>query len=165
VFMGGMALGAWFAARWSPKMRNLLLIYALVEAVTGAIALVFHPIYIAGTGFTFDTLIPALDTPLAINAVKWSIATLLILPQSILLGATFPLISGAIVRRFPDHPGATLAMLYFTNSLGAAIGVLTSGFLLIGWVGLHGTVIIAGLVNLLIALYVWRGSGSEPAPP
>ena len=164
VFMGGMAIGAWLAARWSPKLRNLLLIYALVEAIVGAIALGFHPIYLAGTTFTFDTLIPALETPAAINTVKWTIATLLILPQSVLLGTTFPLISGAVVRRFPDRPGATLAMLYFTNSLGAALGVLTSGFLLIGWVGLPGTVMIAGAVNLAIAFYVWRSSGSVPEP-
>jgi len=164
VFMGGMALGAWLAARWSPKLRNLLLTYALVEAITGAIALGFHPIYLAGTGFTFDTVIPALDSPAAINTAKWTIAALLILPQSILLGTTFPLISGAVVRRFPDSPGATLAMLYFTNSLGAALGVLTSGFLLIGWVGLPGTVVVAGVINLLIAIFVFRNRGPEPAP-
>jgi predicted membrane-bound spermidine synthase len=164
VFMGGMALGAWLAARWSPKLRNLLLAYALVEAITGAIALGFHPIYLAGTGFTFDTVIPALDSAAAINTAKWVIAALLILPQSILLGTTFPLISGAVVRRFPESPGATLAMLYFTNSLGAALGVLTSGFLLIGWVGLPGTVIVAGIANLLIAVFVWRQRGPEPAP-
>ncbi len=165
VFMGGMALGAWLAARLSPRLRNLLLIYALVEAVTGAIALGFHPVYLAATGFTFDAVIPALDSPAAINLAKWSIAALLILPQSILLGSTFPLISGGLVRRYPEHPGATLAMLYFTNSLGAALGVLTSGFLLIGSVGLPGTVVIAGLVNLAIAAFVWRRSGPEPAAP
>jgi len=165
VFMGGMALGAWLAARWSPKMRNLLLAYALVEAITGTIALVFHPVYVASIGFTFDSVIPALDSAAAIHSVKWAIAALLILPQSVLLGSTFPLISGAIVRRFPDRPGATLAMLYFTNSLGAALGVLTSGFLLIGWVGLPGTVVTAGVINLVIALLVWRKSGPEAAPP
>src|SRR5688572_25868167 len=63
VFMGGMALGAWLAARWSPRLRNLLLAYALVEAITGAIALVFHPVYVASTGFTFDAVIPALESP------------------------------------------------------------------------------------------------------
>ena len=165
VFMGGMALGAWLAARWSPKMRNLLLAYALVEAITGAIALVFHPVYVASTGFTFDAVIPALESPAAIHSVKWAIAALLILPQSVLLGSTFPLISGAVVRRFPERPGATLAMLYFTNSLGAALGVLTSGFLLIGWFGLPGTVVTAGIVNLAIAVLVWRKGGPEAAPP
>jgi predicted membrane-bound spermidine synthase len=165
VFMGGMALGAWLAARYSPRLRNLLLIYALVEGVTGLIALGFHPIYLASTGFTFETIIPALGSPGAINLAKWSIATLLILPQSVLLGSTFPLISGAIVRRFPERPGTTLAMLYFTNCLGAAIGVLTSGFLLIGWIGLPGTVVTAGAVNIAIAAVVWRWAGGEPPPP
>jgi predicted membrane-bound spermidine synthase len=165
VFMGGMAIGAWLAARYSPKMRNLLLGYALVEVITGAIALFFHPIYLGGTGFTFESVIPALDSPAAINLAKWLIAALLILPQSVLLGSTFPLISGAVVRRFPDKPGTTLAMLYFTNSLGAALGVLASGFLLIGWVGLPGTVVFAGLMNVAIAVYVWRKTGPEPEPP
>ena len=71
--------------------------------------------------------------------MKWSLGAILILPQSILLGMTFPLMSGATVRRFPERSGETLAMLYFTNSLGAALGVLVSGFVLIGAVGLPGT--------------------------
>ncbi len=164
VFMGGMALGAYLAARWSPRIRNLLLAYAVVEIVTGAIALVFHPVYLGSVSFTFDHVIPALDAASAINGAKWLIAALLILPQSILLGATFPLISGALVRRFPDRPGATLAMLYFTNSLGAALGVLASGFWLIGWVGLPGTVFIAGVINIALGVTVFLVRGEEPAP-
>jgi spermidine synthase len=164
VFMGGMALGAWVAARLSPRVSNLLLVYALVEIVTGALALAFHPLYLASVGFTFKTVIPALDAPLAINAAKWLMATLLILPQSILLGATFPLVSGGAVRRFPAGSGATIAMLYFTNSLGAACGVLASGFWLIGLVGLPGTVKIAGMVNVLLGTVVWLFRGSERAP-
>ena len=46
---------------------------------------------------------------------------------------TFPLISGGIIRRWPERPGETLATLYFTNSLGGALGVLVSGFVLITW--------------------------------
>ncbi len=52
---------------------------------------------------------------------------------------TFPLMSAGIIRRYADTPGETLAMLYFTNSLGAAVGVLASGFVLIAAVGLPGT--------------------------
>src|SRR3954468_17768674 len=61
VFMGGMAAGAWLAARFSPRLGNLLLTYALVEIVTGTIALGFHPLYLGAVDFTFDSIIPALD--------------------------------------------------------------------------------------------------------
>src|SRR5712671_7576349 len=42
IFMGGMALGSWLAARLAPRWRDPLLAYALVEAVVGAASLVFH---------------------------------------------------------------------------------------------------------------------------
>ena len=79
----------------------------------------------------------------------------MILPQSVLLGMTFPLMTAGLIRRMPQAPGSTVAMLYFTNSIGAAIGVLAAGFLLIGWVGLPGTLVIAGLINIAVAAVVW----------
>jgi spermidine synthase len=83
------------------------------------------------------------------------LAGLLILPQTILLGATFPLMSAGVLRLYADKPGRTLGTLYFTNSLGAVAGVLASGYLLIGLVGLPGTIRIAGYINLLIAIAAW----------
>ncbi len=90
----------------------------------------------------------------------------MIFPQSVLLGMTFPLISGGLIRRWPDRPGETLATLYFTNSLGAALGVLVSGFILISAVGLPGTILTAGLLNVALALLVWSivRRQTEPAP-
>ena len=66
------------------------------------------PGFVAVTDLSFATVIPALAAPAAIHAYKWSLAGLLILPQSILLGMTFPLISGGIIRRWPQQPGETL---------------------------------------------------------
>jgi hypothetical protein len=48
------------------------------------------------------------------------------------VGTTFPLMSAGILRLDPGGGGRALTMLYFTNSFGAAIGVLASGFVLIG---------------------------------
>ena len=42
IFMGGMALGSWIAARYSVKIRNLLLTYAIVEMIIGLFGLSFH---------------------------------------------------------------------------------------------------------------------------
>ena len=31
IFMGGMALGAWLASRWSQRWRHLILTYAVID--------------------------------------------------------------------------------------------------------------------------------------
>ncbi len=166
IFMGGLALGSQVVARYSSRLRNLLWGYVLVEALTGVLGLVFHRVFVATTDFSFATVIPALPAGWGVNLYKWALGTLLILPQSTLLGMTFPLISSGLIRRWPERPGQSLATLYFTNSLGAAVGVLVSGFVLIDKAGLPGTLLTAGLLNIALALVVWlliRGR-LEPVP-
>jgi spermidine synthase len=165
LYMGGLALGSWLIARRAARMTNLLLGYVLVEALIGLFGLVFHPVFIAASHFSFNTVIPALPPGLATQLYKWSLATLLVLPQSILLGMTFPLISGGLIRRDPRNPGETVASLYFTNSLGAAFGVLVSGFVLIGAVGLPGTIMTAAILNVALALVVRVLSRGQEEPP
>src|SRR5581483_4396661 len=154
LFMGGMAAGAALCARVSPRLRNPLLAYAAVEAAIGIAALGFHPAFVALTDWSYDALLPALaSAPLALGA-KLGVCALLVIVQCVLLGATFPLMSAALVRAAPVKAGESLAMLYFTNSAGAAAGVLASGFVLIAAVGLPGTLRIAGGLNVVIALAV-----------
>ena len=165
LFMGGMAAGAWLAGRFSARLGNLLRGYAIVEAVIGVAALVFHPVFVATTDAAYDAILPALGSDTGAAAVKWLLAAALILPQSVLLGTTFPLMSGGLLRRHPERPGESLAMLYFTNSLGAAVGVLASGFVLIDRLGLPGTIQAAGALNLALAAIVWFiAPGRDPDP-
>jgi spermidine synthase len=167
IFMGGMAVGSWVVAHYSLRIRRLLLAYAVVEGLIGVLGLVFHPLFVAASDFSFAAVIPALPSAGWIQAYKWSLGAALILPQSVLLGMTFPLISGSIIRRWPDRPGETLATLYFTNSLGAAVGVLISGFVLIDAVGLPGTIRVAGFLNVALAAVIWAQvrAKAEPGPP
>lgn len=161
LFMGGMAGGSWLAARSSHRWHNLLIRYAVIEGLIGILALTFHPLFTTTTAFAYTHLLPTFDSPFAASLVKWSLASALILPQCLLLGMTFPLMSGGLLRRFPEQKGATIAMLYFTNSLGAAVGVLVSGFVLVGMVGLPGTIRLAGLLNLALALVMWLVAKDE----
>jgi spermidine synthase len=166
IFMGGMAGGAWLASRRSHRWRNPLVTYAIVEGAIGLAAVVFHRVFVAATDASYEHIIPALGSPAAAQAWKWTLSALLILPQSVLLGMTFPLMSGGILRRWPSTPGRSLAMLYFTNSIGGAIGVLVSGFYFIGTFGLPGTIMTAGLINIMLALVVWLLTRSQaPAAP
>jgi spermidine synthase len=151
VFMGGMAIGAWIASRKSARIGNLLAMYGWIEAFIGVAALAFHEVYIALTEASLHHVIPQLGSPLAVEIFKYALCGILIVPQTILLGMTFPLMSGSVIRRDPGSSGHHLAMLYFTNSTGAAAGVLCAAFVLLDWLGMPGTMRLAGTINLALA--------------
>ena len=154
IFMGGMAIGAWIASFAGSRWKNLLIVYALVEAIIGVLALVFHESYDVFLRMAYSTILPSIDSVYGVQVFKWLSAALLILPQTILLGMTFPLMTAGIIRHAPEAKGRVLAVYYFANSMGASIGVLVSGFLLVDWFGLPGTIKTAGLLNIAVALLV-----------
>ena len=154
IFLGGMSAGALAAGRRTASLAEPLRWYAYIELAVGLLGLVFHDVFVWTTDLAYASLFPALGPGIAHSLAKWTIAALLILPQSILLGATFPLMSAGVVRRVPERVGNTLSLLYFANSLGAAAGVLVAGFALLGLVGLPGTLLVAAMVNLVVALLV-----------
>jgi predicted membrane-bound spermidine synthase len=163
IFMGGMAIGAAWIARAGQRWRNLIRGYAIIEAVIGVLGLLFHTLFTSVAAFSYDTLIPALGEPWTVNLARWLIAAALILPQTILLGMTFPLMSGGLIRRYSGSDGHTLGGLYFTNSIGAAIGALVAVFVLIPSIGLPGAMTVAGVLNFVVAgLAWWLARDPEP---
>ncbi len=166
IFLGGMAVGAALVSRVSHRLQDPLYGYAVVELGIGLLGLVFHDgLYLPVTGWAYDALFPALGGGVIGLTVKWFIAGALILPQSVLLGATFPLMSAGVLRRAPAEPGRVLSWLYFTNSLGAAAGVLLAGFYFLALAGLPGTIIAAAIVNLVVGLAALVASKTSEAAP
>jgi predicted membrane-bound spermidine synthase len=164
LFLGGMALGAALAGRYTHRLRSPLAAYALAEGLVAIAALVFHSAFLWVSDWLYLDAFVRLPSPEAVAWVKWSVAALMILPQSILLGTTFPLMSAGIIRLHPETSGPTLGMLYLLNSLGAAIGVLVAGFVLVPAVGLPGTLLTAGLINAAVAILVWLLRGQSLLP-
>ena len=169
IFLGGMSLGAAVVSRLSGRWAQPLYGYVAAEFVVGCIGLFFHDAFQAVTSWAYASVYPALHGGLALSAAKWSIAGALILPQSVLLGATFPLMSAGALRLSPRRPGRTLSLLYFTNSLGAAVGVLLAGFWLVELAGLPGTLLSAAMLNLAVAtgtiLVIARARGRAAQAP
>lgn len=170
LFMGGMAFGAWQVSRRSERLARPLAAYAAIELLIGLLGVGFDPIYHALTGLAYSHLFPAVGAGFALDAARYAIATLLIGAQCVLLGATFPLMSAAYLRLAPSSGGRVLAGLYFSNSLGAAIGAIVATFALLPAVGLPGTVMTGGLLSVLVALLVWPlartpAAAQRPAMP
>lgn len=81
------------------------------------------------------------------------------------MGATFPFIVRALLNFMP-HLGTNLSLLYALNTGGAALGTLSAGFLLVGNIGLSGSIIVAALLNLtagVLALVLARIAGEGSA--
>ena len=170
MFLGGMSVGSYLIGRRTLSIARPLVWYAVIELAIGVVGLLFHTLFVVTTGAAYDHVFPAIGFGPLQTLVKWAVAAALILPQSVLLGMTFPLMSAGVVRRMPARAGRALSMLYFTNSAGAAIGVLVAGFWLVRIVGLPGTLVSAAIINLVVALSVItlvraardRADGSAP---
>lgn len=167
LFLGGMALGALWVGKRAEVIRRPLVVYAAVELAVGVYGILFHDLYLGLEALAYRWLLPALGGTTAGTAVTWLLVGALLLPPSLLLGATFPLMSAGFLRLTPRFPGRVLASLYFLNSLGAAVGALLGGFLLLPVLGLPGSVLAAGSLNVVVALMAWgvdrRWRGSETA--
>ena len=63
VFIGGLALGSGIFGRIAERVKNPLRLYAIAEATIGAIALVFHSVFVSATNWAYDSLLPAACDP------------------------------------------------------------------------------------------------------
>lgn len=166
LFMGGMALGAWLISGRSERLPRPLAVYALIELVVGLLGVSFDPIYRFLTGLAYNHWFPSMGVGLGVEAVRYAVAALLIGPQCVLLGTTFPLMSAGYLRLMPSRGGRVLSELYFSNSLGGALGALSATFMLVPTVGLPGTIMAGGLFSVFVAITIWplaRGSLSTAA--
>jgi spermidine synthase len=157
VFFGGMALGNALAARGLGRVERPLRLYALLELGIGAFALLSLPLLQRLDGLY--GWVGADHEPLVMTAIRFGAAALVLLPPTIAMGATLPVVARGLVER-DESLGRWSAILYTANTLGAVLGAYLCGFWLIPGLGLARTVVSAGLVNLGVAAAVLALAGS-----
>ncbi len=144
IFMGGMALGYAAGGQLAARVRRPLATYGKCEVVLALVALVA-----AETAPRLEGL-----TTLPMTFVM---AGLLLVPATFLAGVTLPL----LVAGTRGSIGAAVGFLYGANTLGAVVGALLSGTVLIGLLGLRGSahmLAAVGIATGLLAIALGRGS-------
>lgn len=154
VYMSGLALGAALAARWTSRVERPLRAYAACEALIALSAIASIPLF---------SLLErsAASTSLPLAALG---ATLVLLAPTAAMGATTPL----LVRALDSEPTTLrpkLAGLYASNLVGASIGALSSGFVLLARLGIRSVLVLWAAVGAGIALAAALGSDAPAAPP
>ncbi len=147
VFFGGLALGNLWAAKGLKRVKRPLRAYGILEIGIGAFALaILEPLK------HFDGIygIVGVDhSALAMTALRVVAAAAVLLPPTIAMGATMPLVVRGTVREDASL-GRWSAWLYTANTFGAVLGAYLCGYWLIPYLGLSTTVLAAGIVNLVV---------------
>jgi spermidine synthase len=141
-FMAGLGLGGALAARYAPQVARPLRVYGALEVGIGLWALAF-PWMVAGLTPLYRVLGSA-----PLHAL---LAALVLLPPTVAMGATLPLLA----RLVADRRGTMadrVAVLYASNTLGAVAGTALAGLVLLPTVGLLVTTLIAAGSNLLLGV-------------
>ncbi len=151
VFMGGLALGAWLAGRFAARMRRPVVTYGYIEAIIAVYAMLTPWLFplvfrqVEGMG------VAVADSMLGLSLFRFVVATVLILPPSLLMGATLPILARLYVWKEGEGQSSP-GLLYGVNTLGAFAGTLTAGFVLLPALGLQSTMAHAAVCNLILAL-------------
>lgn len=163
-FMLGLAGGAWAMGRvlardiQAPGSKRLILWYGLLEAMIGLYALCF-PFGLELLEKIYPLLLPADgQAGLGLHVTEFVLGTFLMLPATLLMGATLPLIGCWAIGSQKQQLFSKLSLLYGWNTIGAVFGCLFTQFFAIRIWGVQGAIWFAVLLNALVFLVCFVGS-------
>jgi spermidine synthase/MFS family permease len=165
-YMSGLALGGWFWGRFADRKFHPLLLYVLLELAIGVYALFFNQVFGLGRSFFLKIGSQVEIGSASFQILKLLSCILLILLPTFLMGGTLPVMGKYLIRSL-SGVGRRISLLYFLNSIGAVIGCLMAGFVLIRVLGLQSSMILGAILNFVVALaaYAIFKTASEPPLP
>ena len=134
-FMGGMCVGSLMLPRFVSARHHPLYVYAAIELVIGILGVV-----VLG-------LMPFVG---GVSTLRGVVASACLVPSTLLMGATLPALSRAVVKKKSDEV-SELGFLYGANIAGAVFGCLLTGFYLLREYDVSTATYAAVGVNVAIA--------------
>lgn len=152
-FMGGLALGSYWGGRTFGNPLNLrpsFLPYSLLEAAIGLYVLL-SPLLFHLLSTLFAGLAPLFAGSAILPLIRLIITFLSLFAPAFLMGATFPAIIAGAARGSSQKEVSRTGYLYSINTLGATLGCLGAGYLLLPRYGVRLTLLWAFSFNMIAA--------------
>lgn len=148
IFMFGLGVGGLLGGLLADFYRtHCIKLFCLFEVAIGIFGLC-SPVLLAWLGAADSTWLVAAK------------ASMLLLFPTVLMGATLPLLSVAMID-LGQSVGESVGTLYYFNTLGAAIACLLLGFWFFNIFGLHHAIIMAVVLNFTSAVSGYLLSKSQ----
>ena len=173
VFLVGLGIGSTVGSELARRVAHPRVVFGWCQLLL--CATLAWAAYAAGSSLPFWPINPSLSTSAVFMLELDLVRTIWVtLPSTILWGASFPLALGAVALRGQD-PGRLVGSVYAANTVGAIVGALATGLVLLGTVGsqvaqqvLIGFAAISGVLLLVgvapTGRAVGRGSGVLRVP-
>lgn len=150
-FMGGLALGSAWAGKLAARIKRPLRAYGIIEIGVALYALAVPLLFRLVDyfyAFIWEQIHPGFY---AFNLWRFVLSCLVLLVPTTLMGATLPVLSAALLRS-SDHKPTAVTRLYTCNLVGAIIGTVAAGFLLLPSLGIRLTIFTAAAINFIIGV-------------
>jgi spermidine synthase len=164
-FFGGLSVGSALFGRVADRVEHPLYAYGALELALAAASLLttwtlsMHEQWV-GWFTPYLSLESASARPL-----KVLLTLPILLPPTILMGATLPVLSRFVIRSRGEL-AARIGALYALNTLGAAVGCAVVGAVGIGLLGVKGSALVGSAIYALIGLVgLWLATQTPPPPP
>jgi spermidine synthase len=167
VFLGGMCLGSVLAPRIGTLAAHPLRIYALLEVGIGALGLAALAT-VPAIGELYTTSVGSWADDGAAGdvsgiALRIAAAALVLLPSTVLLGATLPVV--ARVAPQGTRGAAWLGYFYAANIAGAVVGCMLAAFYLLRAHDARVATLVAVGLNVAVAIASSRLAARIPRGP
>lgn len=159
IFMAGLGLGSFFAARLRQSGKPIL-IYGLLEGFIGLYSLMTPRITVWIDTVYGNAYAATADDFLRSVLVKAGLAAILLLLPTLAMGATLPV----LLRLFrAEERVAGAGRLYGLNTAGAVAGTLLAGYYLLPQFGITRAIQLNASINGLLLLAALAMSRNAPA--
>lgn len=169
-YMGGLALGAWLAERFLPRVTRPVFTYAVLELGIAVSAIVAVPalLWVANVALQafFGNQPAPPDSDHASTTLFYLVSAFIALAlPTTFMGATLPLLARYAVGE-EAQIGRRVGLLYAMNTAGAVLGALLTAFTLLPELGLTRTIWVGAGFNAFVCLLALLLSGRvSPSPP
>jgi spermidine synthase len=159
-YMGGMAIGAWLGGKIVRIKLPPLKTYALIETFIAIYCLLSPVIFDLVQNIYVSFGQGMQPGQINLEIFRFILGVIVLLIPTILMGITLPVLIQHFKFRRKNY-GNSIAILYSSNTVGAAMGALISGYFIIPMIGVENTINIAVWINLLAAGIAYIYSNSQ----
>ena len=159
-FLSGLALGSWIAGRYSDKIKNPLRFYGFLEIGIGLYGLMIIGLFSILPEIYLNMYKGTFPEVSIFFVLQFALAFIIILVPTTLMGATLPMIMKSHSRNF-NNIGRDLGRIYSVNNIGAVLGTIAAGFILMPLLGIQTSIMITAILNIALGIIALIASKSS----